>query len=90
MKELTVCASKKFFDTEFEATISAAKTERMHGGTFKPYRCSTHFHITHVDIKERKGAGAGFARCPHCKKLIKHVKMQQHPCEMRDRLHGRG
>lgn len=80
MNEFSVCDTKVYFDTEFEAEISAAKVEAKHGGEFIPYRCGSHWHLTHKNLLERRGAGHKYWRCPKCKKIVKRGQRDKHEC----------
>ena len=67
---MNVCDTKKLYDTEFEAQIACA---RLKDWNMEPYRCPNtgHYHITHKDRENRKGAGFGFARCEDCREIYK-------------------
>lgn len=86
MSEISVCRTKRYFDTEFEATINAAKIEAKWKEEMEPYACGNHWHITHSDPSKRRGVGHDYARCPHCKKIFKRAKMNKHKCEVKERL----
>lgn len=88
MKPLSVCQTKQAHDTEFEATIVAAKMENKYGEEFMIYKCHSHWHTCHADPAKRLGHGHDFARCPHCKNLFRKDKMYKHKCEVKERLHG--
>lgn len=77
---MSVCDSKVFYDTEFEATRAAVKTEFAIGEAMEPYLCpgSRHWHITHSDKSQRRGAGHRYAKCPDCGQIMKKYKMEQH------------
>jgi hypothetical protein len=48
---MTVCESKVFYDTEFEATIAAAHKTYEWGEEMEAYQCKNHWHIAHVNPK---------------------------------------
>ena len=89
-----VCNSKTMYDTEWEAELASAKiTDEL-----VPYRCpgTKHYHLTHMDREQRRGAGRGWKKCA-CGEIIKTAKrgfdkhVQQ--CEImkeaeRERQHG--
>lgn len=60
----TVCHSKRFYDTEFEAQVAAAH----HNVEMRAYRCpgTNHYHLTHVDRTKRVGHGQKIAHCKKC------------------------
>lgn len=70
----TVCQTKKFYDTEFEANRAAAIAEYNLKQEFRAYRCHTHYHICHSNPKDWS------KRCPHCKLLMK--KSTVHNCKV--------
>lgn len=76
------CDTKKFYDTEFEAEIAAAKFEGVTGAMMVPYKCGRHFHITHADPDQRRGYGI-YWRCPRCKQIIKRGKIKSHRIKCR-------
>lgn len=86
---LSVCKTKQAHDTEFEATIVAAKMENKYREEFVVYKCGAHWHICHADPAKRLGHGHNFARCPHCKQLFHRSKMYKHKCKVKERLHGK-
>ena len=88
MRSLSVCETKQAHDTEFEATIIAAKMEHKYEEEFLVYECGSHWHVAHVDPVKRLGAGHGYARCPHCKRLFRRSKMYKHKCKVKETLHG--
>lgn len=82
---MIVCDTKVFYDTEFEATVAAARKTVEHGVEMEPYPCyghggvsTPHFHLTHKYINHRRGAGKGFERCPDCSEVYSH--RQDHKC----------
>lgn len=85
---MTVCQTKKSYDSEFEAQRAAAITEHRLGEAFAPYQCSRHWHITHVDRQKRRGVGHRYSRCPHCKNIFSRDNIKKHKCEVKERLHG--
>jgi hypothetical protein len=74
------CDTKKFYDTEFVAEVHAAKTTGHSGEEFIPYKCGTHWHITHADPDKRRGAGRRHWRCPNCKKIERRRNIRRHKC----------
>lgn len=72
----TVCKTKKFYDTEFEADRAAAIAEYNLKQGFKSYRCvqGKHYHICHSDPQQWS------KRCPHCKQLTGYGKV--HKCKV--------
>lgn len=82
---IDVCKTKRFFDTEFAATINAAKVTGAVGQEMEAYQCGTHWHITHVNPKERRGAGHDYWRCPKCKKIESRKHASQHKCVIKEK-----
>lgn len=78
---VTVCQSKKFFDTEWEAQLAATRAEFKFGDEMKPYSCGAHWHITHADPELRRGAGHKFTKCRRCREIVKQSKISKHKCE---------
>lgn len=76
MERPTVCKTKKFYDTEFEALRAAALAEYKFGEEFRAYQCvgQRHYHICHADPQKWS------KRCPHCKMLMK--KGTVHKCKV--------
>lgn len=68
-EEVSICNTKVFYDTEFEATIAAAK----HDTLMEPYKCGTcsGYHLTHRFPAQRRGYGSRAKRCPNCKQLFR-------------------
>lgn len=85
MSDLTVCDTKIFYDTEFEAKIAAAKNRY---DEMVEYPCGTHWHITHANPDKRRGAGKKHFRCPHCKGIFKRTREPFHSCPEKEALHG--
>lgn len=77
---MTVCETKQHYDTEFEATVQAARASYEHGDEYEPYQCGKHWHITHTDLTKRRGYGHSAWRCPKCKQLMKQTKAKEHRC----------
>lgn len=79
MEPLSVCETKKFYDTEFEATIAAAR----HNEDMVPYKCRRHWHITHADPTKRIGYGGGgkYGRCRDCNNIFSKEGLLKHDCE---------
>lgn len=86
---LTVCQTKRSFDTEFEATIQAARIEGKFNEEMEPYQCGTHWHITHSNPAQRRGVGKDYSRCSHCESIFKRAKMYKHKCKGKERSYGR-
>lgn len=84
--EITVCQTKKFFDTEFEAVINAAKIEHKWNEEMVAYACGTHWHIAHADPLKRRGVGHNHWRCPKCKKIEKRKNAPKHKCDIKEGL----
>lgn len=80
---MDVCHTKRFFDTEFEATINAAKIEGKFKEEIMAYQCGTHWHITHVDPTKRRGVGSRYWRCPKCKQITKRKQESKHKCDIK-------
>lgn len=80
---MTVCRTKKHFDTEFEAILFANQQEYQFGVKFVPYQCPgwKHWHLTHADRQQRQGAGRGWAICPNCSIIVKRKDVRKHKCE---------
>lgn len=47
------CETKVFYDTEFQATVMAARASARWGEEMEPYKCGSHWHMAHVDIRLR-------------------------------------
>ena len=45
----TRCDAKVFYDTEFAATVVAARRSAEWGEEMTPYQCGRHWHIAHKD-----------------------------------------
>lgn len=71
------CRTKKHYDTEFEATVAAAKSEIQFRAEMIPYSCGSHWHISHRDPSER-GRYKKRYLCPHCKQIINRQKNPTH------------
>lgn len=81
------CDVKKFYDTEGEAIIGAAKTEYLLKAEMMPYKCDNHWHICHVDKKLRGKYRPKEIRkhyCDQCKQeldpknYMKHIRKPRH------------
>lgn len=86
MEKLTVCQTKKHFDTEFEAQHYANKVEYRFKEEMMAYPCNNHWHITHVDPSLRRGAGHEHWRCPKCKSIMKQSSAAKHKCSIKEVL----
>lgn len=81
---LTTCDTKAFYDTEFEAEVAKARVEDKFNQEMMIYRCrgagvrAFHYHLSHVNKEERRGAGHNHWRCPRCKMIIKRAKQAKH------------
>lgn len=79
------CDAKKFYDTEFEATIAAAKTSHRFDTEMVPYRHNSHWHIANKR-KDLRSKHRTFNRtwCEACHTYMKpgqwekHVKKERH------------
>lgn len=73
---MNVCDTKVLYDTEFEATVAAAK----HRTDMIPYQCGRHWHLTHADPRKRLGHGGAkkFRRCPSCKQIYNRRDTKAH------------
>lgn len=80
MSDVSVCQTKRHFDTEFEATLYANKVELHYGEAMMPYKCGPHWHITHADPAKSRGVGHKYWRCPKCKQIMKQEKAAKHKC----------
>ena len=80
MEPLTVCDTKEFCDTEFEADVLAAKATDKYGHEFKSYPCKNHWHIAHKDPRQSRGFGKKYWRCPVCKLIYKQKDAKNHKC----------
>lgn len=80
------CKTKKYYDTEFEAIVAAAKTEGDVGAPMKHYKCpeGRHYHVTNVD-RSKRNRHLKHYRCPHCKNIINEQKNPNHyrKCKMK-------
>lgn len=80
LQSLATCASKRFYDTEFEATIAAAHTERSLGNPMEPYHCphGTHWHVRNV-VKELRGhQEPKYIVCESCHVVVKRTQWRKH------------
>ena len=78
---ISVCETKKFFDTEFEASLAAAKITKVE---YIPYKCGYHWHLTHADPDKRQGYGGGkkYKRCDKCRDIFTARQFEKHECEV--------
>lgn len=81
MADLSVCDTKRLCDTEYEAVVLAAKMSHKYNQEQVPYKCGSHWHITHLDPAQRRGVGKKFWRCPTCKYICKSAKAFKHKCD---------
>lgn len=60
-----ICATKKRYDSEFEAQRAAWRYENKSGDEMVVYKCTLypHFHISHKDKNKRRGYGKGWKKC---------------------------
>lgn len=74
-----VCASKRFYDTEFEATIAAAHTERDVSSPMEAYKCpfGNHWHVKNT-IKELRGRHRKFIFCDSCQPADGRANWRKH------------
>ena len=85
MAILSVCDTKIFYDTEWEATLAAGRTEDKFGEEMEPYQCGSHWHITHKNPDHRKGVGGSkFTKCRNCGEVMKRFMLDKHKCEESD------
>ena len=86
--KLAVCDTKTLYDTEFEATIAAAKKSFQFGQEMAAYPCNPshlrhpHYHLTHVRKNERRGAGSRYIKCESCGLFVRRWKYEhdKHIC----------
>lgn len=79
------CDAKVFYDTEFEATIAAARASYDFAAPMVPYRHGRHWHIGNKR-KELRSKNRPFNRtyCEACRQYMKpgryerHVTMERH------------
>lgn len=73
------CESKRFYDTEFEATIACAKAEGDFKAEMTVYRCGRHWHIANKN-KELRSKYRTFRRsyCKYCDCYMRPVKYKKH------------
>lgn len=73
------CDSKRFYDTEFEATIAAAKMSYKWDAELEPYRCGTHWHLANTD-RNLRSKHRKFARmfCDVCNCYMKRGRWARH------------
>lgn len=78
---MNVCDTKVLYDTEFEATIAAAK----HRTEMVIYKCGRHYHLTHANPKKRIGLGGTrkFRRCPFCKQIYGRKSVKAHQLHLK-------
>lgn len=82
---ISVCKSKKFYDSEWEAQQAAIRAEDRFGDELVPYQCGVHWHLTHKDRAKSRGLGHKFDRCNECGMVMKKVKLKGHRCGYRSR-----
>lgn len=76
------CESKRFYDTEFEATIAAAKAGGVFGAEMEPYLCphGTHYHIANTNImlrgKYRRSGNKTY--CEDCDCYLRAGRWEKH------------
>lgn len=78
------CDAKKFYDTEFEATIAAAKTSHIFSAEMVPYRHNSHWHIANKD-KRLRSKRRTFRRtwCEACQTYMKPGRWKIHRTKQR-------
>lgn len=89
------CDAKKFYDTEFEATIAAARASYDFGVPMIPYRHNSHWHIANK-IKELRSKNRTFNRtyCKPCDQYMKpgrwekHIRFERHKFKEREMKEG--
>lgn len=79
---IKVCETKKYYDTEFEASVAAAKTEGITGEEYEPYLCGNHWHITHTDRSQRRGTGHKYWKCYRCQTIMPKRNRVNHKCDI--------
>lgn len=73
------CESKRFYDTEFEATIAAAKASGDFKAEMYAYRCGTHWHIANKN-KQLRSRVRPFNRsyCQACDAYMRPGRYKRH------------
>lgn len=80
------CDTKVFYDTEFQATVMAARASARWGEEMMAYKCGSHWHMAHVDTRLR-GKHIGKPKrdyCEVCQQVInprnyaKHILKARH------------
>jgi len=81
---MNVCDSKVMYDTEFEATLAAARKD----WDAVPYQCkgTKHWHIAHKNKSERMGYGYKMMKCPKCGDIVRRKGASKHVGKCRGRL----
>lgn len=75
---MSPCNNKKRYDTEFEATVRAAKSGYQYGEEMEVYQHGNHWHVTHTepDLRGKHVKKMGFCRV--CKVQVWEHNMQKH------------
>ncbi|MCB1712964.1 MAG: hypothetical protein KDH96_10960, partial [Candidatus Riesia sp.] len=70
---------KKFYDTEFEATIAAARASHDFSAELVPYKCGKHWHIANKDKRLRsKVRPYNRTYCDACETYLKPTRWDAH------------
>lgn len=73
------CASKVFYDTEWEADQAANNVSYKFGTQMEAYACGNHWHIANTDPTKRSRVNADSQRyCVVCNSYMKRGRYQRH------------
>jgi len=77
---MTICETKIFYDTEFEALHAAARKSRDWGESMIAYPCKGHWHIAHEDPEKwgKKPRRVKRDWCDVCEQPIKPLRYWKH------------
>lgn len=77
MSPKEACKRKVFYDTEFQATVVAARREAEWGKPMKVYPCGRHFHIASARKTDR-GKFVSRNYCEACQVPLRPGRWERH------------